>query len=144
LTPPLRILHLEDNVGDAGLVQAALESDGFAVDVTRVDTQDDFRFALTQRFDVILADNTLPAFDGLSALMLAMEVCPHVPFIFVSGTLGEEVAVEALKRGANDYVLKSISHASALRSSVSSARPTSGRSASEPRRCWQARSNCSR
>jgi PAS domain S-box-containing protein len=99
-------LHLEDNVGDAGLVQAALESDGFAVDVTRVDTQDDFRVALTQRFDVILADNTLPAFDGLSALILAMEICPHVPFIFVSGTLGEEVAVEALKRGANDYVLK--------------------------------------
>jgi GAF domain-containing protein/CheY-like chemotaxis protein len=106
MTSPLRVLHLEDNVGDAGLVQAALERDGFAVDVTRVDTQDDFRVALTQRFDVILADNTLPAFHGLSALLLALEVCPHVPFIFVSGTLGEEVAIEALKRGATDYVLK--------------------------------------
>ncbi|HEX9382351.1 MAG TPA: hypothetical protein VF908_03065 [Gemmatimonadaceae bacterium] len=61
MTSPLRILHLEDNVGDAELVQAVLESDGIAVDVIRVDTQDDFRIALTQRFDVILADNTLPA-----------------------------------------------------------------------------------
>jgi PAS domain S-box-containing protein len=106
MTSPLRILHLEDNVGDAELIQAALESDGIGVDVIRVDTQDDFRIALTQRFDVILADNALPAFDGLSALKLATEVCPRVPFIFVSGTLGEEVAIEALKRGATDYVLK--------------------------------------
>src|SRR5262245_60477027 len=106
MASPLRVLHLEDNVGDAELVQAALESDGAAVDVTRVDRQNDFRVALTQRFDVILADNTLPDFDGLSALRLAAELCPHVPFIFVSGTLGEEVAIEALKRGATDYVLK--------------------------------------
>src|SRR5262249_36183408 len=106
MTSPLRVLHLEDHVGDAELVQATLESDGIAVDVTRVDTPSDFRVALTQPFDVILADNTLPTFDGLLALMLAREICPHVPFIFVSGTLGEEVAIEALKRGATDYVLK--------------------------------------
>ena len=67
----LRILHLEDNVPDAELVQAALESEGFVVDVTRVETRADFQAALAQRFDVILADNTLPAFDGLSALTLA-------------------------------------------------------------------------
>ena len=57
-------------------------------------------------FDLILADYTLPSFDGLSALKLALEKCPDVPFIFVSGTLGEEVAVEALKIGATDYILK--------------------------------------
>src|SRR6202040_3980304 len=55
---------------------------------------------------LILADFTLPSFDGISALKLAMQACPDVPFIFVSGTLGEEVAVEALKIGATDYVLK--------------------------------------
>ena len=103
---PLRILHLEDNVGDAELVQAALESDGIAVDVTRVDTRSDFVTALERPFDVILADNTLPAFDGLSALALARRACPDVPFIFVSGTMGEEVAIDALKVGATDYVLK--------------------------------------
>src|SRR5262245_34950352 len=106
MTPPLRILHLEDNVSDVELIHATLESEGMVLEATRVETQADFRAALAQNFDVILADNTLPAYDGLSALMLATEVCPHVPFIFVSGTLGEEVAIEALKRGATDYVLK--------------------------------------
>ena len=106
MTPPLRILHLEDNARDAELIQATLESDGLAVDVRRVDTQADFRAALAQRFDVILADNTLPGLDGMSALAFARAACPHVPFIFVSGTLGEEVPIEALKRGATDYVLK--------------------------------------
>ena len=57
-------------------------------------------------FDLILADYTLPSFDGLSALKITQEKCPHVPFIFVSGTLGEEVAIEALKIGATDYVFK--------------------------------------
>src|SRR5262245_57277385 len=106
MKPPLRILHLEDNVGDAELIHATLESEGTVLEVTLVETEADFRAALAQHFDVILADNTLPAYNGLSALMLARETCPHVPFIFVSGTLGEEVAIEALKRGATDYVLK--------------------------------------
>src|SRR5262245_30417652 len=106
MTLPLRILHLEDNAADAELIQAALESDGFVVDVTCVETQAGFQAALAQGCDIILADNTLPAFDGLSALKLAAEACPQVPFVFVSGTLGEEVAIDALKRGATDYVLK--------------------------------------
>ena len=73
----------------------------------RVETQADFFAALEQGgFDLILADYTLPSFDGLSALKIALEKCPDVPFIFVSGTLGEEVAIEALKIGATDYVLK--------------------------------------
>ena len=106
MTSALRILHLEDNLADAELIQAALESDGILVDVTRVETQADFVRALGQPFDVILADNTLPTFDGLSALALARHACPDVPFIFVSRTLGEEVAVDALKIRATDYVLK--------------------------------------
>ena len=104
---PLHILHLEDNPNDAELIQAALESEGIVSHVVRVETRDDFLAAVEQgRFDVILADYTLPTFDGLSALIMAREKCPDVPFIFVSGTLGEEVAIETLKIGATDYLLK--------------------------------------
>jgi PAS domain S-box-containing protein len=104
---PLRILHLEDNPNDAELIQAVLETEGIISHVTRVETQADF-FASIEHgdFDLILADYTLPSFDGLSALKIASEKCPDVPFIFVSGTLGEEVAIEALKIGATDYLLK--------------------------------------
>jgi PAS domain S-box-containing protein len=104
---PLRILHLEDNPHDAELIQAVLEAEGIVCQVTRVDTQADFFASLEQvGFDIILADYTLPSFDGLSALKITLEKCPDVPFIFVSGTLGEEVAIEALKIGATDYILK--------------------------------------
>ena len=103
----LRILHLEDDAKDAELLQAILEAEGIVSHITRVDSQADFLAALAQRdFDVIFADYTLPSFDGLSALKIALETCPDVPFIFVSGTLGEELAIEALKIGATDYVLK--------------------------------------
>jgi PAS domain S-box-containing protein len=103
----LRILHLEDDHGDAELVQETLEADNLGCDVIRVDTEGEFRAALSRDdFDVILADYTLPAFDGLSALKIARRDRPHLPFIFVSGTLDEEVAIEALKVGATDYVFK--------------------------------------
>ena len=107
MQPPLRILHLEDDAKDAELLQAMLEAEGIVSHVTRVDSQADFLASVEHGgFDIILADYTLPSFDGLSALRIALEKCPDVPFIFVSGTLGEEVAVEALKIGATDYVLK--------------------------------------
>ena len=103
----MRILYLEDEPKDAELVQATLELEGIACELTRADNQADF-FAFLQQgaFDLILADYTLPLFDGISALKIAQEVCPDVPFIFVSGTLVEEMAIEALKLGATDYVLK--------------------------------------
>jgi formate hydrogenlyase transcriptional activator len=104
---PLRILSIEDDPKDAKLIQDLLESEDIACEVTRVDTQAALRASLEPgRIDLILADYTLPSFDGLSALKLAMKACPEVPFIFVSGTLGEEIAIEALKVGATDYVLK--------------------------------------
>ena len=107
MKPPLRILHLEDNASDADLIQARLESEGIVSHVTRVETQADFVASLERgSFNIILADYTLPSFDGLSALKIALEKCPDVPFIFVSGTLGEELAIEALKIGATDYLLK--------------------------------------
>ncbi|HEV7674099.1 MAG TPA: PAS domain-containing protein [Candidatus Angelobacter sp.] len=104
---PLRILSIEDDPKDAELIQDLLETEGLVCEVTRVDTQAALAASLEQGgIDLILADYTLPSFDGISALKFAMKACPDVPFIFVSGTLGEEVAIEALKFGATDYVLK--------------------------------------
>jgi len=98
---------LEDNSRDAELIQDILEADHFVCQVTRVQTRIEFLAGLkTAAIDLILADYTLPSFDGLSALRLALSARPELPFIFVSGTLGEEVAIEALKIGATDYVLK--------------------------------------
>ena len=104
---PLRVLHLEDDARDTELVQAALEGEGIQSELTRVEREEDFLAALKREsLDLILADYTLPSFDGLSALRIAQQHLPDVPFIFVSGTLGEDVAIEALKTGATDYVLK--------------------------------------
>ncbi len=104
---PLRILLLEDDAHDTELVQEILEADYFVCEVTRTQTRAEFLAALEDaEIELILADYTLPSFDGLSALMLASSARPDLPFIFVSGTLGEEVAIEALKIGAADYVLK--------------------------------------
>jgi two-component system cell cycle sensor histidine kinase/response regulator CckA len=104
---PLRILHLEDNHLDAELVAAALESAGLKCSITRVDTEQAFKTILGHGgIDIILADYSLPSFDGLSALKLAHEKCPDIPYIFVSGQMGEDIAVESLKLGATDYILK--------------------------------------
>ena len=107
MSSPLQVLHLEDNAADTELIQATLGSEGVQAKLTRVEAEDDFIGALKdERFDLILADYTLPSFDGLSALRIAQQRAPDIPFIFVSGTLGEDIAIEALKTGATDYVLK--------------------------------------
>ncbi len=103
---PLRILHLEDDRNDAEIVKAVLEDGGIVCDVARVESRDEFVAALDQDFDLVLADLALPSFDGLAALQITLEKRPELPFIFVSGTLGEEVAIDALKIGATDYILK--------------------------------------
>ena len=104
---PIRILYLEDDPKDAELVQATLEAEGLACEVTRVEHESDFLASLKRGgFELIFADYTLPSYDGVSALKIAKEISPEVPFIFVTGTLGEEVAIEALKLGATDYVFK--------------------------------------
>src|SRR6202165_1948452 len=101
------ILHLEDDPNDAELLQETLAAGGISCHVTRVENEAAFVASLEHGgFGLILADYTLPSFDGLSALKIARQGWPHVPFIFVSGTLGEEVAIEALKVGATDYVFK--------------------------------------
>ena len=102
----LRILLLEDSIEDAELIQELLEADHFVCEVTRVQTRTEFLAALEDGgIDLILADYKLPSFDGLSALKLALNARPDLPFIFVSG-FGEEIAIEALTSGATDYVLK--------------------------------------
>lgn len=99
---------VEDSPAHAELEKRALLESGFAISVSRVETAPDFERELAGvPPDLILSDYTLPAFDGLSALRLAKRVTPDVPFIFVTGTMGEEVAIETLKIGATDYVLKS-------------------------------------
>jgi signal transduction histidine kinase len=104
---PLRILSIEDDPKDAELINDLLETEGIVCQITRVDTEAALLASVEQGgIDLILADYSLPSFDGISALKLAMKACPDVPFIFVSGTLGEEVAIEALKIGATDYILK--------------------------------------
>lgn len=98
---------LEDDARDAELVQELLDLAELTCEITCVEDRAGFLAALDRGgMDLILADYTLPSFDGLSALKLAIAARPNVPFIFVSGTLGEEVAIEALKIGATDYILK--------------------------------------
>jgi PAS domain S-box-containing protein len=107
MTSNLRILHLEDDPHDSEIVESLLIEGGIACEVTRVSTRDQFRAAIEQEsFDIILADYALPSFDGISALTLALRQRPSVPFILLSGTAGEEVAVQSVKSGATDYVLK--------------------------------------
>jgi signal transduction histidine kinase len=108
MTPqPLRILHLEDNESDATLVRETLCADGLDVHLHRVETRAAFDSALqAETFDLILADFNLPAFDGVSAQVMAKRLRPDLPFIFVSGSIGEDQAIERVKAGATDYVLK--------------------------------------
>jgi PAS domain S-box-containing protein len=103
----LRIVLVEDSSADAELTQRELRRGGIAFEVSIVQTERDYRRALVQhRPQIILSDFALPDFDGARALAIAREAAPDTPFIFVSGTMGEENAVRALKEGATDYILK--------------------------------------
>jgi PAS domain S-box-containing protein len=98
---------IEDEVSDATLVEHTLKQGGFEFDFRRVDTEQEFLRELEGfQPSVILSDHGLPAFDGFSALSLAQKKAPEVPFIFVTGSLGEEMTIKALKSGATDFVLK--------------------------------------
>jgi diguanylate cyclase (GGDEF)-like protein len=105
---PLRVLLIEDSASDAELAIWRLQQAGYACSHRRVVTEDEMRAALRAELpDIILSDFSLPQFDGMSALAVARAEAPGVPFIFLSGTIGEERAIEALRCGAIDYVLKS-------------------------------------
>lgn len=103
----LIIVNLEDNLFDFELNLKALDREGLECEMIRVETKEAFLEAIEQgKPDIILADYSLPSFDGISAMELAQKYHPDLPFIFVSGGLGEELAIETLKKGAVDYVLK--------------------------------------
>ncbi len=103
----LRILVVEDNEDDARLTVRQLEQGGLKVTWERVETFAALREALGRGpWDIVLADYKMPSFDGLAALNLVREVDPDLPFILISGTVGEEIAVEAMRAGAHDYLMK--------------------------------------
>lgn len=104
----IKILLLEDEVDDAELIQDTLATGRIDAAVTHVRSEPTYREALEKgSFDVILADYALPRFDGIAAIELAQRLRPAVPVVIISGAIGEELAVEMLRIGASDYVLKS-------------------------------------
>ena len=105
---PMRLLIVDDHSDDAELTARQIARGGFPCTWRRVETEQDFRTQLREfQPQLIISDFTLPHYDGLSALALAGVEAPSIPFIFVSGTIGEQRALEALNRGATDYVCKS-------------------------------------
>ena len=103
----LRILVLEDVAADVVLMSHELRAGGLAFEARRVETRDEFLHELEENPpDLILSDHGLPGFDGFMALALARDRCPETPFIFVTGSMGEELAIDSLRSGATDYVLK--------------------------------------
>jgi PAS domain S-box-containing protein/putative nucleotidyltransferase with HDIG domain len=106
MTTPLRILYVEDTPADAELIIIRLEKEGFLFHWQRVETAETYLQALMEYPDIILADWNLPQFSGLQALALMQENKLDIPFIIISGNIGEEAAVEAMRKGATDYLLK--------------------------------------
>ena len=106
LPQPLRVLLAEDNPDDAKMMLRELKRAGFEVTSQRVDTEAAFQESLKGDLDLILTDYTMPEFHGMRALTLLKMNGLDVPFINVSGTIGEDIAVEAINRGAADYLLK--------------------------------------
>jgi PAS domain S-box-containing protein len=108
MSDKLRVLIVEDVPGHAELMEYELQNTGMAFSAKRVETRKAYIEALSTFLPhVILSDYSLPAFDGITALQLKLEYAPDTPFIFVTGALGEELAIDLLKQGATDYVLKS-------------------------------------
>lgn len=103
----MRILHLEDNVDDADLVRAQLQAELPDCEIVRVENRDDFLAAIQRgEYDLVLSDFSLPQFSGMEALAAVRAADPAAPFFFLSGTIGEERAVQALRSGADDYIIK--------------------------------------
>ncbi len=106
MTPPLRVLIVEDTADDAELMALRLEEEGFRLEWQRVEREAEYLAALGTPPDLILVDWTLPQFSGRRALHLMRQRGLDIPFVIVSGSIGEEVAIDALRQGAYDYVLK--------------------------------------
>ncbi|MDO8419197.1 MAG: histidine kinase [Rubrivivax sp.] len=105
-TPAIRLLHLEDSEPDHVLAMAYLMRSGIEADARRIETRAEFEVALTEPWDIVLSDYHLPGFGGLEALQMLRASGRWLPFILVSGQIGEDTAVEAMRNGASDYLLK--------------------------------------
>lgn len=103
---PLRLLVVEDSEADAELLALAIRKGGYDVSYKRVDTREALRLSLVDSWDLIVSDHSMPGFSGVAALSMVREKSPDVPFIFVSGTIGEDIAVDAMRIGAQDYIMK--------------------------------------
>jgi PAS domain S-box-containing protein len=107
----IKILLAEDNINDVKLLRGELRKDKLDFDLTVVDNEIGFRKAITEyKPDIILSDYSMPVFDGMSALKIKFEIAPLIPFIIVTGSLNEDTAVDCLKAGADDYVIKEHIH----------------------------------
>lgn len=106
MAAPIKLLIAEDSATDAELVLRALNRAGYSPEWQRVDTEEDFLGALHAGLDLVLSDYSMPQFTGLRALELVKSRHPEIPFIIVSGTIGEDTAVESMRLGATDYLLK--------------------------------------
>ncbi|MDP1647433.1 MAG: histidine kinase [Rubrivivax sp.] len=104
--PAIRLLHLEDSEPDHVLAMAYLKRNGIDADARRIETRAEFEVALTEPWDIVLSDYHLPGFGGLEALQMLRASGRQLPFILVSGQIGEDTAVEAMRNGASDYLLK--------------------------------------
>lgn len=102
----LKLLMIDDSENDAELLAHAIRKGGYDVMYKRVDTREALRASLFDSWDLIVSDHSMPGFSGVAALAMAREKCPDVPFIFVSGTIGEDIAVDAMRVGAQGYVTK--------------------------------------
>lgn len=103
----LSVLSLEDSEQDFEIIREQLTRAGYNLNISRVEKESEFAFSLhNNKYDIILADFNLPGFDAFAALHLRNEICPDVPFVCVSGVIGEETAIELMKNGAVDYILK--------------------------------------
>jgi sigma-B regulation protein RsbU (phosphoserine phosphatase) len=104
---PLRLLMVEDSDDDAQLLLVKVRRAGYEPDYVRVDNEPDLREALRDpSWQIVISDYAMPGFSGLKALQILRDTNPDLPFILVSGTVGEEIAVDAMRNGANDYIMK--------------------------------------
>ncbi|MBI5725824.1 MAG: response regulator [Planctomycetes bacterium] len=106
MSKPLRALIIEDSDADAKLMLRALRQTGYEAEWKRVEAESDYLAQLDQGWEIILADYSLPKFNAPQALKLLKKRGLDMPFIVVSGTIGEDKAVEIMKNGASDYVMK--------------------------------------
>ncbi len=104
--PSLQVLIVEDEPADAELIARQIRQSGYEIDWTRVQTKQDFLAQLRRLPDIVLSDYSMPQFSGLEALQLLRDSGLDIPLILISGTVGEEIAVEAMRFGATDYLLK--------------------------------------